>query len=79
MSGKSSKKLRKEIRRSYEANRQAMLARVLADMEENPEYVLKVHTTAISKQDGRWRRIWMRLRHAWRLIDTSRHIKLRWG
>ncbi|RME56840.1 hypothetical protein D6779_09895 [Candidatus Parcubacteria bacterium] len=78
MNGRSSKKIRKEVRRSYEANRQAMLARVLSDMEENPEYALKVHTVSISKQHGKLRRAWMRISHAWRLIDTSPQIRLRW-
>jgi len=72
MNGRQSKKIRKDIRRAYEGNKNQMLARVIKDMEANPDFCLAVHNEAVKG------RVLLRIKHAWRLIDTSPHIKMKW-
>jgi hypothetical protein len=79
MSGKTARKLRKEVRRSYEANADVVLARVIKKMEQNPNFALAVHTNALAESSGgKIKRAVRRLYHAWRIIDTS-PVVLKWS
>ena len=77
MSAKTEKKVRKKVRKAYQANHDAMQARILADLEHRPDFALLVHYNAIKGIDGWWNRLYASLHHAWRLIDRSPVIKLR--
>jgi len=77
MNGSKVKKMRREVRKAYGQNEREMYARVLTDIEANPDFALMVNTNAISKQEGWLNRTRLRISHAWRVIDCSPVVRVR--
>jgi len=76
MSGKQARNTRKKINKAYKDNYKVMQARVLTDIEANPDFAMKLHYNAINGLNTKWKRFQASVIHAWRLIDRSPVIKL---
>jgi len=77
MSGKQARRTRRQVNKAYKENYNSMRARVLTQIEDNPDFAMRLHYNAINGLSTKWKRLQASVVHAWRLVDRSPVIKLR--